>query len=644
MLKLLGRRAAQEPPLETTRAEIRAAITGVFDQAFYLSTYPDVAKAACDPLDHYIKYGAREGRDPSATFCTTYYLSQNPDVRESGMNPLHHFVLHGEAEGRKSRDNSAPEVSLDAWVEDLDETCALIADQIDPVFYLQRNSDLEPAEIDPARHYLTKGAAEGRDPAPWFSTRYYLDRHEDVRKAGINPLVHYVQSGEAEGRLTQPPGGFRAEALRKLDPLNEQVARWRTDRTPTQPLTAEALARAIWREGDLAPWMVLSISHDDYATNTGGIQLAVQSEAAAFAQERIDYINIHPAQPLPVLAPEDGWDGLKLTLRRNGHVIGTASAGNLALVLDRLAAKGLRFDLVVHALQGHAPEAIARIAEAARARNNFFWLHDSFTICPSFTLMRNGIRYCGAPAADSTACGVCVFGEERLDHAPRLRQLFENVSFTAVAPSSTTAKRWQAQTTLPVKRLVVHSHCTLATQVDPGSCPIAEDAPLRLAFIGFPSLYKGWPAFEGMIRKFGDDPRYRFHYFGTAEMTDPRIVQTRISVTRDDREAMQHAVHEAEIDIAVLWSLCPETFSFAAHEALGAGALILTHKDSGNIAAMVRDQDAGWVLDDEASAISLLEGSAWRDRVAKRRAEAGPVRAVAYSDLTADLLLRGDSA
>ncbi len=35
-----------------------------FDAEWYLSEYPDVAKAGIDPLVHYLDYGRREGRQP----------------------------------------------------------------------------------------------------------------------------------------------------------------------------------------------------------------------------------------------------------------------------------------------------------------------------------------------------------------------------------------------------------------------------------------------------------------------------------------------------------------------------------------------------------------------------------------------------
>jgi len=74
----------------------------LFDSKYYLFTYPDVRQLGVDPIKHYIKFGAAEGRNPSAEFDTAYYLETYNDVKESGVNPLAHYVLYGKEEGRKS--------------------------------------------------------------------------------------------------------------------------------------------------------------------------------------------------------------------------------------------------------------------------------------------------------------------------------------------------------------------------------------------------------------------------------------------------------------------------------------------------------------------------------------------------------------
>ncbi|WP_051331618.1 glycosyltransferase [Methylocaldum szegediense] len=75
----------------------------LFDEAWYLSQYPDVAAAGIDPVRHYIVHGANEGRNPSASFETRFYLDAYPDVRRARVNPLYHYIIAGQQEGRSPR-------------------------------------------------------------------------------------------------------------------------------------------------------------------------------------------------------------------------------------------------------------------------------------------------------------------------------------------------------------------------------------------------------------------------------------------------------------------------------------------------------------------------------------------------------------
>jgi len=71
-------------------------------RSFYLSQYPDVATLGMDPVEHYVRYGAKIGRNPRKGFDTSFYLREYPDVALSGLNPLVHFIQIGEAEGRRT--------------------------------------------------------------------------------------------------------------------------------------------------------------------------------------------------------------------------------------------------------------------------------------------------------------------------------------------------------------------------------------------------------------------------------------------------------------------------------------------------------------------------------------------------------------
>ncbi|ADN08332.1 lipopolysaccharide biosynthesis protein [Sulfurimonas autotrophica] len=86
----------------------------LFDIKYYLFTYTDIRAMDIDPIWHYIKYGADEGRNPSDKFDTSFYLSTYNDVKEKGVNPLAHYILHGKNEGRKTSKSNYSNKSSDA--------------------------------------------------------------------------------------------------------------------------------------------------------------------------------------------------------------------------------------------------------------------------------------------------------------------------------------------------------------------------------------------------------------------------------------------------------------------------------------------------------------------------------------------------
>ena len=60
----------------------------------------------------------------------------------------------------------------------------------DPIWYQREYPDVATAFPDAASHYYHHGAAEERDPGPYFSTRQYLEAH--ALPPGTNPIIHYT--------------------------------------------------------------------------------------------------------------------------------------------------------------------------------------------------------------------------------------------------------------------------------------------------------------------------------------------------------------------------------------------------------------------------------------------------------------------
>ena len=194
--------------------------SSVFDANYYLSHYPDVAKATAGnsdlALDHFINYGMSEGRRGSATFDVQSYFNEYPDLRAAfGFDLVkyyEHYVTAGKAEGRHGTGCS----KIEGYATNINGVD--YSSVYDPSFYLSNNEDIRSAfskrspagvvMIDDAavlRHFVSCGMAEGRRGNESFDVLSYYNRYPDLRRAfGANLTAlygHYLSSGRAEGRI-----------------------------------------------------------------------------------------------------------------------------------------------------------------------------------------------------------------------------------------------------------------------------------------------------------------------------------------------------------------------------------------------------------------------------------------------------------
>jgi glycosyltransferase involved in cell wall biosynthesis len=124
-----------------------------FDREWYLLHYSDVREGCFEPLEHYLAYGAREGRRPNKYF--------------------------------------------------------------DPVFYrstISRSLLPDRAELV---DYHDRGWWEGAQPSIDFDTIAYIEAYPDVAAAKMEPLAHYLAFGRIENRQVHRRKTTASETLPK---------------------------------------------------------------------------------------------------------------------------------------------------------------------------------------------------------------------------------------------------------------------------------------------------------------------------------------------------------------------------------------------------------------------------------------------
>ncbi len=66
--------------------------SGLFDEGYYRDTYPEIKEKNLDPLLHYLEVGAKELRNPNATFDAEDYVQRCRERGERVENPLLHYI------------------------------------------------------------------------------------------------------------------------------------------------------------------------------------------------------------------------------------------------------------------------------------------------------------------------------------------------------------------------------------------------------------------------------------------------------------------------------------------------------------------------------------------------------------------------
>lgn len=174
----------------------------LFDENWYVEQYPEIENIGIMPARHYLEKGGYEGKNPSPKFDSSLYLKNNTDVKNSNINPLSHYLLYGIHEDREIF--NAEQEERKGKIEGLTtaEKISLIekSNLFDYQWYLKTYNLASMTSLDAATHYLTRGASNGFDPSPIFSTSYYIECNRDKNLVETNPLLHYIQVGESEKR------------------------------------------------------------------------------------------------------------------------------------------------------------------------------------------------------------------------------------------------------------------------------------------------------------------------------------------------------------------------------------------------------------------------------------------------------------
>lgn len=622
--------------------ETCALVATEFDAPYYAAQISEPNATAAQLVVDYVTSGWISGLNPSPLFCVTTYLSEYPDVAASDNEPFFHYLKYGRNEGRNAFPVEAaalhPTVasSEDAANDPFAYERRATSAYFDQAFYLKTYPDVAKERRDAFAHYFELGWKEGRDPSPEFSTAYYLASNPDVKAAGMVPLLHYALAGHAEGRQARHLGGWQADLLARTSSLQERAVAWHR-RPPSRTLGVATLDALLGKRltSPSSAGAVVALGHDRYYDHTGGIQACVQEEQLLLNQAGYSYIFINPYQPLPTLSKEDSSCWL-CDVSIDGKFVGTLSGEEALSALGQHLA-GANNHLLIHSLLGHNPVWPEKLAALISFTTHHFWIHDFFSLCPGFNLLRNDVSFCSVPDIDSNSCQLCIYGDERQRHLARIGALFRAVPFTLLAPSESALTLWRTKTQLPHKDARVLEHRTFAPRATERT-PKNRPSRIRVAFLGHAAAHKGWFMFKDLVSALRHDDRYEFLHLSVSPDAALAITHVPVRFTRESPDAMQSAIETLGIDIALVLSSWPETFCLTAYEASAGGASVFALKQSGNVAAMINKPDIGQVFENYADLLEAFQTGASARHVADRRKQGFKLSKLISSGVTAGVI------
>ncbi|MCF8104309.1 MAG: glycosyltransferase [Desulfohalobiaceae bacterium] len=255
--------------------------SGLIDETWYLQHYPDVAAAGMDPVEHYLRHGIEDGRDPGPCFAAAWYEQKYEEARQSGLNPVLHYVRSGKDKGYLPRPELRPSLwwsGLSPEAEVADQGCMAFRGGVQRTLHRLQTRDDPPVIIIPV--YNAVEELEACLQALLQNTRGTCrvividDASPDLRVQEL--LQNYSRTSSLEIYANQENQGFTRTMNRGLELAGRSDAVFLNSDTQVTQGWLRNLQLAVY-------------SHDRVGTAT-----PLSNNAGAFSAPRPDQVNAWP--------------------------------------------------------------------------------------------------------------------------------------------------------------------------------------------------------------------------------------------------------------------------------------------------------------------------------------------------------------
>lgn len=372
--------------------------------------------------------------------------------------------------------------------------------------------------------------------------------------------------------------------------------------------------------------MIFVITGGDYLRDSSGTSKVVKAHEDIFLHEGYEYVVMFPIS----LSRGNGAERRTITtgcygLAVDGTFRGIFTPNQVLRYLSdqQEAGKVIAGVLIHHIIRSRISE-IKYIVERIECVKVVFYLHDFYTCCFNYNLLRNDETSC---VGKMDMCKGCSYEKLRKKHMPEVADLFRSIEnrVAFVAPSDYVRNQWGKYYPQYAEKAVVISHQKSEGQYEGNRNLLSHAAKIRIGYVGAQTKPKGWEIWKDILDKLPNAKEdYDFYYFGNGLEEIEGMTKVCVEIHRQGKDAMIQALRDNQIDVVLLGSVWGETYSYTLYEAHAANCYVLAMETGGNIAYTVQHENWGRVfnsnediidfLSDKTSVVELL--NKWNQEVA----------------------------
>ena len=350
---------------------------------------------------------------------------------------------------------------------------------------------------------------------------------------------------------------------------------------------------------------VVGIFFENYLKGHTGVPKVMLAHQQMYQQAEFDYIGLFAAQKSLL--------GKTIVFRfgmiHNGKFAGIYSGKQLVALFSKWCSHGACLaDIHIHHMLYIKQDHLRQLLNAFPEVPVKIYLHDYYNACCNLNLMRNGKEFCGGMGLDPAYCNSCKDYRRSVAKQKQLHQFYESILDRAifVSPSQATQTIFLRFHPEYENKVIVIAHQAQIGRYQGNLETLPAESPIRVAYLGMPVHHKGWETWKALVNQAPKDA-YLFKVYNSSDDTYPGMEKKKVMFSEEKLNAMIEALREDQMQVAILWSICAETYSYTTMEAYAANTFLITNPKSGNIASAVKKFACGLVLESQQELFDLFE-------------------------------------